>query len=770
MRRLRLTALLTGALTLLACREATHGPAVPTYGAAQLDLVLLTIDTLRADRLPVYGYSGIATPHLDALARDGVVFAQAATTVPFTLPAHTSMLTGLYPPRHGVRENVGYVLPEEPPTLAERLREAGYATAGFVSAFVLDGRWGIGRGFERYFDDFEPPSGERGNLGDVQRDGAETVAAALAWLDERPADRPFFLWLHLYEPHDPYEPPEPFASRYAGRPYEGEIAYADELLGRFLAGLAARGLDGETAIALTGDHGEGLGDHGESFHGYFVYDSTVRVPLLLRLPDRALTGRVVEEPVSHVDLLPTFLELAGQVIPGGLDGASLLPLAAGAGGGERLVYSESLYPLLHYGWAPLRAARRGGVKYIEAPQPELYELATDPAERRNVVRTQREAATQLQEGLAVLRERLEAAAAAGAAAADLDESTLASLRALGYLAGEGGVSPAEEDAVPRADPKEKIALHRSLMAAQSALGAGEEAAAERHLREALAQDPGILDAHQMLGGLAAQQERYEEAIEHFRAALALDAEHKASLFGLANAYRRLGRAEEALVGFRRLLALSPQDSKAALAAAELLVAGGERDEALAVLEEAASAREAPAMLSNQLGELLVLAGRREEARARFEQAAAANPELAQPHFNLAVLAEEAGDGEAAIGLYERALERAPRHFQAQFNLGRLYGERGELNRQQRLWEAAIESNPDFARGYFYLAKLLMDRGGDLARAEELTREGLARDREHAAGPLGYYLLADLLNRRGRPAEAEAALRQGRALESSSSPS
>ncbi len=764
-RRLAL-ALLTCLALLAACRRGGETPSpAPSYAPAALNLVLVTLDTLRADRLPAYGYAGIATPALDAIAREGVRFDHAATTVPFTLPAHSSILTGVYPPRHGVRENVGYVLPEGVPTLAERLAAAGYATGGFVSAFVLDGRWGIGRGFDHYFDDFDPAALEGANLASAQRDGAETTAAAIAWLEARPTDKPFFLWLHLYDPHDPYTPPEPFASRYPGRPYEAEIAYTDELVGRLAAALETRGLLDTTAVVVTGDHGEGLGDHGEQFHGFFVYDTTVRVPLLLRLPKAELAGRVVETAVSHVDLVPTFLELAGLPPATDLDGRSLVAQAAAAEPDPtRAVYSESLYPLLHYGWAPLRALRRGDRKYIQAPLPELFELSVDPGESRNAIRTERSAAAELSRNLDTLRSRLEAAAPAAAGAADLDEETLARLAALGYVAGQGGVAVADEAAVPRADPKDKIALHHAIMTAQSALGAGEREAARRQLERVLAQDPGILDAHQMLGSIAAQEERWDEALAAFQRALALDPEHKASLFGLANAYRRLGRHDEALLGFERLLALAPQDSKAALAAADLLAAKGEREGAIAVLERAGGGRDAPPILANQLGELLVAAGRAVEARTAFERALAANADLAQPHFNLAVLAEEAGQLDSAIAGYERAVALAPKHYQAQFNLGRLLGERGELDRQQQLWERAIESNPEFVRGYYYLAKLLMDRGGDLARAEELARQGLARDAQHVAGPLGYYLLADLLNRTGRPAEAAAAVRQAQEIE------
>jgi arylsulfatase A-like enzyme/Tfp pilus assembly protein PilF len=740
-------------------------PVLPVPRARR-DVVLITVDTLRADHLPVYGYSGIETPFFDRLAAEGVRFASAATTVPFTLPAHSSIMTGCYPPRHGVRENVGYSLDPSLPTLAEVLTGAGWATAGFVSAFVLDGRWGIGRGFATYFDHFDLKAMEHANLGSVQRDGAETVAAAVAWLDRRPRDRPFFLWLHLYDPHEPYTPPEPFRSRYPDRPYDGEIAYSDSLLARFRSALAERGLFDDSLVIVTGDHGEGLGDHGEAYHGYFVYDSTVHVPLIVRLPGGADAGRVVASAVSHVDLLPTVLDLVGVAPPAGVQGRSLAPLLAGGEDRRREVYSESLYPLLHYGWAPLRALRTGDLKLIAAPRPELYDLQEDPGEETNLVSARRAEARGLAADLTALRQSIESAAPAAAAAAsrtDLDEEALAQLRALGYVAGRGGVDPSREGDAERADPKDEIAIHRLIMAAQSAIGGGDEKLAAARLQEVLARDPGVVDAHQMLGNLASEAGRHEAALGHFQRALALEPEHRAALFGLAASYRALGKSKEALVGFRRLLALNPRDAKAAVATADLLVEGGKQDEALQVLETAVAGGSPPAILLNRLGELFALTGRPSDARARFEAAIAAKPDLALPHFNLAALREEEGDLEGAAAEYRRAIELQPKYYQAQFNLGRLAVRLGDAAEAERQLAAAVASNPEFVQGYLYLSKLLMDRG-ELGRAEERVRQGLAHDAGDHGGPFGWFLLADILNRTGRRQEAAEAARRGREIE------
>jgi arylsulfatase A-like enzyme/Tfp pilus assembly protein PilF len=740
----------------------------------RLNVILITVDTLRADRLSAYGSTRVDTPHMDLLAAEGARFSNAASAVPFTLPAHSTIMTGTYPPYHGVRENVGYFLDERVPTLAETLGQAGYSTAGFVSAFVLDRRWGIARGFDHYFDDFDLRSERQVNLGSVQREGAETIAEALAWLDSgtepaRDPSRPFFLWLHLFDPHDPYEPPEPYRSRYPEHPYDAEVAYADSLIGEFRAALEARGLLDRSLLVLTADHGEGLGDHDESFHGFFVYDSTVHVPLIVRPPFPGVEGRVVDHAVSHVDILPTVLEALGREIPAGVQGSSLLPLMLDPGlqeppGSERQVYSESYYPLLHYGWAPLRALRTDDHKFIEAPRAELYELGVDARELTDLFRRDRALASDLRGRLDDLQEAIARPEGDEIRQPDIDEAALAQLEALGYVAGRGDLLD-ENPNTERADPKDKIEIHQAIMWAQSFVSQGDLEEAERRLRDALALDDGMIDAHQMLGHIATKNRDLEQAVGHFQRALALDSDHKNSLFGLASAYRQLGRPEEALVGFRRLMQLMPHDSKPVLAATDIEVELGNLPEAIALLDGVVQRDDSPPIVYNQLGELLVLGGRPAEAEPWFLRAIEKNEQLAQPRFNLGVMADESGDVMGAIRLYGEAIERKPTHYQAHFNLGRLYGRTGDFDRQQSSFEASIDANPEFVIGYYFLGKLLMDRGEDLAQAEEIVRRGLGKDPEGSSGPLGYFVLADILNRQGRVAEAREAVAKGRQLQS-----
>ena len=745
----------------------------------RLNVILVTIDTLRADRLSSYGSEQVSTPHVDRFAREGVRFSNAATTVPFTLPAHSSIMTGTYPPFHGVRENVGYSLDETLPTLAEELSAAGWATGGFVSAFVLDSRWGIGRGFDHYRDDFQlDPTKPSVNVGQVQHDGRDTIEEAFAWLDE-PRDQPFFLWVHLFEPHDPYTPPEPYRSQYPDRPYDAEVAYTDSLIGLLREGLKSRGALDESVFILTSDHGEGLGQHGEGFHGYFIYDSTVRVPLILRLPFGDFEGQVVGEAISHVDILPTVLSIVGREVPAEVQGIDLLPAILGREPeSQREVYTESYYSLYHYNWAPLRSIRTRSEKFIETTNQELYLLREDAGEATNVVRENRDLARSLRDRLLAYSSGLKSSGDRPGGRPDLDTETLAQLRALGYLAGRASGGVDEDDGVERTDPKERIAVHRAIMEAQSLIGRGDEEGAEEYLRAALDLDASIVDANQMLGGIIGRQadiassrgdaaeatELEQQALELYQRALALNPEHQASLLGLATSYWRLGQLEEALVGFHRLQELAPYESNAAIAMSDIYADLDRLPDALRVVEAAAADELAPAWIHNQHGELLALQGRSRESAVHFQKAIAKNPEIGQAHFNLALTHEEASRIGDAVAAYEEAIRHAPYHFRAQFNLGRLYGELGRSEEHLEMWRAAIRSNPDFVLGYYHLAKLHMDRGDDLDRAELLAREGLRRDPEGAFGPFGYFVLADILNRLGRLGEARDAVENGRRLQ------
>jgi choline-sulfatase len=425
---------------------------------SRLNLLIITLDTTRADHLGVYGADDVQTPNIDRLAREGVLFEQASSVAPLTLPAHCSLFTGLFPPRHGVRDNGGYALQPAQVTLAEMLQARGFRTGAFVASYVLDARSGLNKGFDRYVGVPHPSQNSGGRA--LRRPANEVADLALAWLREVDSRR-FFGWLHFYDAHAPYDPPEPFRSRYRD-PYAGAISFVDSQIGRVLAFLEERHLLDKTVIAIIGDHGEGLGEHGERTHKLFVYESVLHVPFIVRAPSDRMPARRVDAVTRSVDLMPTMLDLVGVSAPPGTDGTSLVPLMTGAVTDLSLdAYAEATYPLLHFGWSDLRAVRAGNFKLIEAPRPELYDLAADPHERRNLYEDQPALAERLATRLRSLERRFASASRADGHASPVDRETLDRLASLGYVGSAARVGAGDRRSL--ADPKDKLDLFNKIV-------------------------------------------------------------------------------------------------------------------------------------------------------------------------------------------------------------------------------------------------------------------------------------------------------------------
>ncbi|HEX4439679.1 MAG TPA: sulfatase, partial [Thermoanaerobaculia bacterium] len=443
------------------------------------NVLFITIDTLRADKLPAYGERGVKTPTIDALAARGTVFERCMTATPLTLPSHTTIFSGALPPRHGVRDNGAFTVPPELPLVPELLHRQGWSTGAFVAAFVLDSRWGLARGFDHYFDQFDTRKERLVSIGDIERPASEVIDAALAWLSTADPRKPFFAWIHLYDPHAPYAPPPPFDHEYAEHPYLGEIAYVDSQLARVFAFLEERRLTDRTAVVLAGDHGEGLGGHGETAHGFFVYQETLHVPLIIAAPHseggRAASGARIKDVVSLADVAPTVLDLAGLPAPPTVDGRSLRPLLAGEGTLEpRPAYSETYYPRFHFGWSELSSLQDGRFKLIESTDPELYDLESDPMETKNLAASDHERYLAMRRQLGTLRERWEKSAL-NARPAVQDPEAVRKLASLGYLT--GGSDSARANGGPAASPRAKLALYNLLNEARS-LAARDPKAAE----------------------------------------------------------------------------------------------------------------------------------------------------------------------------------------------------------------------------------------------------------------------------------------------------
>ena len=476
------------------CSGRVSGPSRTT------PVILISIDTLRSDHLPVYGYNGVSTPAISALRADSILYERAYSHVPLTLPSHTSILTGLLPSDNGVRDNVGFRLGESVPMVQELLKKSGYATAAAVSAFVLRRETGIARGFDFYDDEVEPLGNDK-TIGRVQRDGAETLKVLEKWLDGH-ADKPFFAFLHLYEPHSPYTPPEPYFSRYANH-YDGEIAYSDAIVGQFLDYLKEKGVYKKALIIFLSDHGEGLNDHGEEEHGIYLYREALQVPLMVKLPGNQKGGSTVNAPAELVDVFPTILERTATPAPGGGHriGESLLTLLTN--GQQRQIYSESYYPRFHFGWSDLHSLIEGNDHFIRAPQAELYDLAKDSAEKHNVLQENRRTYARMKEAIEPY------IAAQAPTPSSINREEAAKLAALGYVGSTAAARPGQE--LP--DPKTTAGIFADIRKAYTEYRDGKEDDALRLTNQLLAANPQITDLWDLKVKILNKVGREREALE-----------------------------------------------------------------------------------------------------------------------------------------------------------------------------------------------------------------------------------------------------------------
>jgi arylsulfatase A-like enzyme/Tfp pilus assembly protein PilF len=762
-------------LATLLCTGACAGGDGGGAGAEGPNLLLITIDTLRADRLGAYGHAGIETPAIDRLAAEGVRFARTVTPAPTTLPSHASILTGATPPRHGVRDNAAGLLPPAAHTLAEGFRERGFRTGAFVSAFVLDARWGLAQGFDVYDGPPVAPGESPASPAQAERRGDATLDAALRFMESE-TDAPWFVWLHLFDPHAPYRAPEPFGSRYASAPYDGEIAWTDSLIGQLRARLEELGEWADTTVILTADHGEALMEHGEPAHGFFLYEPTLRVPLIVRLAGADVpggdmpatgadadqggasiaspggSGRVVETPVGLIDIYPTVAEL-WELDPGpDSQGRSLAPALRGDSIETVPIYSETLLPRLYFGWAELKAITDGDEKYVEAPREELYDTRQDPGEIANLAADRPGSADRLHEELIDWIERSEAGAigAPDEAVAD-DPDRLAALRSLGYLGVGGGDASAD-----LADPKDKIEVYAAMMVALGAWELGDTDQALAIIDEQIAADPEFAGAWHFRGLVLAGSGRYEEATEAFEAALEVDPGHALAGRELAHAYR----AQEDFVGsaaaFREQLASSPDDLGLRWELADVLLRAGRWDEVRAVLQEGLALAPDDPRMHFGAGVVALQEGAPREALASFDRAAAAAPDLPSLHYHRGDALERLGRPDEALAAYEAEISRQPRHYFSRFNRARLLAVHGApLDEVIAALREALAVRPEAPEAALFLAQSLADRGdaGDLAEAERWATAGLAAAEVPQLQAMGHATLAQVYEAQGRSEEA-----------------
>jgi arylsulfatase A-like enzyme/Tfp pilus assembly protein PilF len=724
-----------------------------------LNLIVVTLDTTRADRIGCYGAKDVATPNLDGLAARGARFSRAVSPMPLTLPAHCTLFTGLLPGAHGVRDNGGFKLAPEHVTLAEVLKEHGFATGGFVSAFVLDHRWGIAQGFDTYFDDFDLKQQEKLSMGDIQRPGNETLDHALAWI-RGTKDRRFFAWIHLYDPHAPYDPPEPFKSRYPGRPYDGEIAWTDELVGRLLHALDGMDLTKKTVIAVLADHGESLGEHGEHGHGFFIYEQVTHIPLILATPYSGSHGVVVEPVVKSVDLAPTLLDLLGvQAPPLGI-GTSAVPLVTRASTTSPDGYSESFYARFHYGWSELRAVRTKRWHFIEAPKPELYDIDADPGEKDNVASKELDVVDRLRQSL-VEFDRDSVAKLAAAAPVEEDEETLRKLASLGYVGGTQVKSDASWRDLP--DPKDRLPVYNDMNHVRELIKDGKDDEAVPILQGIIAKAPEVIDAYYTLGNCFYKKRDLDDAATYYRKTLSLRPDHDYAMIGLADVLVGQGKVDDAIAGYDHFLKQDPNNAQILYRLAQVQLDAGRDADAAANFKKTLEAEPGTARAEVGLGVVAFHEERAQEAKADLARALSIDPKARWARYNLALVAESEGDAAAAIAGYRAEIAEYPDAYKAQFNLGRLLGKTGDLKGAIEALQSCVTHEPDWPIGRFYLAQALM-LSGDAARAKDEALRGLAIDDRSTYAALGHYVLAEVYSRGGDATRASAELLKGNALD------
>lgn len=666
------------ALALLTCSLTDGQPSPP--------VILISVDTLRADRLGCYQSDRRLTPHIDSFAKSGTLFAAVSSLVPLTLPSHAALFTSTYPFVNHVKEN-GVPLAANAVTLTTVLKKRDYRTAAFVGAFVLDRRFGLNRGFDVYDSPFDLHKQTVTDAGDLKRQGSQVAGAAMRWL-ERNSSTPFFLFLHLYDLHTPYALPQSGRLHSGEAGYDAELAYVDRVLGDFFRFLDAHELLKRSLIVFTSDHGEGLGDHDESTHGYFVYQSTIHVPLIIHWPEtmKRMAKSRVDEPASLLDVAPTVLNALGLPRPREMQGRNLITSK-----GAEPIYSESLYARKQFGCAALRALRVGGYKYIDAPKPELYDLRSDPGELHSLYNQERSRAAALREQIAAIRESSPNNRSTNPEAPDA--AAMAALRSLGYLSSATSASRVESDI----DPKDRIGEFEEFGQASALASAGHLAESTTLFQELHEKLPDVPD---ILVNLALNQERagqYTDATRNFARAVEQDPADARAHFDLGLCYHRLNQPNNAVKELRAALALEPWYTRA--------------EELLADIY----------LQKQEYG----------QARANLEHILSVDPDNYTAHYDLGVLAAMQGNWTNAQQQVLFALRTDPGSAEAHNMLGSIYLRRGELDPAQVELKQAIRYQPTFASAHYNLA-LVLEKQGQKDEAEVELKTALKLDPQFTA--------------------------------------
>ncbi len=698
------------------------------------NLLVITLDTLRADHLPVYGYRHVETPAIDQLAREGVLFKWAVSQAPLTLVSHASILTGLYPPTHGVRNNGDFRVPDEQVTLAGLLKAAGYKTAAFVGTFILDARFGLAKGFDVYDDEMRVKKVMHDSDSIRMRLAEETTRRAIRWLEsnygpDAKGREPFFIWTHFYDPHQPYQPPEPFRSRYPHNLYDGAIAYTDSQLKELFDELKRLGHYDDTLIVLTADHGQSFGEHGESTHGVFIYESTMRIPLMFKLPQGLRAGIALDGLARHVDIVPTVADLLG------LKGIAKQTTRSWAGRSLRrrimgnepkppevLAYAEAYLPHDQYGWSLLRSIFDGRYKYILAPRPELYDLSLDPHERENLAGQEDALAARLHARLEALTKKIESKSAQERAGFAPNAGVVAFLQAAGYM---GGGSAAGVDL--GSDPKDMIGLHERMNTVRSFVRKRDFDQALSLLEDLIKEDPGNGALLVMKATTLSKAGRVDGAMLAWRQVLERDPKSLAAKASLARIHildkPDIKAAEKEV---EEASSMAPKDPELWALRADLAQASGNLPLALELYRKADAMGDHSSAMLVGWGSALNKVDKIAEAREKLSEALEDEPDNDRAHYNLGVVRERGGELSEAEKEYRLAVQYNPKSNLSLENLGALYDKQGRVQEAEVVLKEALQANPDSPVALYNLGSLYL-KSGRLEEALRLMKNVVAND-------------------------------------------
>ncbi|MDA2937629.1 sulfatase-like hydrolase/transferase [Acidobacteria bacterium AH-259-A15] len=668
-------------------------------GAApdQTNVILITVDTLRADHLEAYGYGKGQTPAISTLAREGVLFENVIVQTPITLPSHASIFTATYPFYHGLQDVVGR-LREGVPTIAEWFKERGYVTGAFVGSTVLMAQWGLDRGFDVYEDHFPVQRLRQIDFSRVERPADKVIKLASQWVSEN-RSKPFFLWIHLYDPHDPYIAPEPFGTKFKDRPYDGEIAYVDAELARFCESLKEQDLYEDSLIVLTSDHGESLGEHQEEYHAYYLYDASLRIPLIFKVPPHIAKGRIqagtrIPNQVRSIDLAPTIVQLLGEKVPAWAQGEGLLAMMAGKRPNVQLpAYAETHYPRIHFGWSSLFSYSTPTHKFIEAPIPELYDLKKDPAELDNIFKDHTALANQMKAEMHELQRKFAMGNSDSAeAAGQVDPETMERLKALGYVAFSAGTSsPAAGQTLP--DPKQKIETYNELNQAISISRKGKVRESISILEKVAREEPEMPIVHFLLGTEYFTLGLHLKAAEQFSETIRYNPNSNVARYSLARAYSQSGLSEKAEQVVGELLASEPAHFGARHLLATLLAKKRKFQEAIQEELRVLEIRPSFADAHNNLGSYYLNLEQVDQAVESYLKALeyAPNSLMVRTNLSLAYLRRKRYD--QALEQAQIAIKLVPRSSLAHYYLGQAYQAKGMENEARSAFQRAKELNP-----------------------------------------------------------------------------